>query len=51
MISTPSYPARRASSAQRAYAASVRSMPKRDSVRGRNGVIGERTADGATASG
>ena len=38
----------RASSAQRAKSAIVARMPRSDSARGLNGVIGERSADGAT---
>ncbi|MGY4649196.1 hypothetical protein ACVWWN_002992 [Mycobacterium sp. URHB0021] len=51
MISTPSYPASRASAAQRAKSSTVRFTPCDDSLRGRNGLIGALMADALTENG
>ncbi len=51
MISTPSYPASRASCAQRTKAAICRSMPRALSSRGANGEIGDWMREGATHKG
>ena len=51
MISTPSYPASRASDAQRTKARICRSIPRSLNARGVNGEIGDFKREGATASG
>ena len=51
MISTPSYPASRASTAQRTNPSISRATPRADSALGRNGVIGDFTADADTENG
>jgi hypothetical protein len=51
MISTPSYPALRASATDRANAVAVSSTPLVDSALGRNGVIGDFFADAAAPNG
>ena len=51
MISTPSYPALRASATERANAVAVSSTPLVESALGRNGVIGDFFADALTLNG
>ena len=51
MISTPSYPALRASATDRAKSSTVRSTPLVDSALGLNGVIGDFFADAPTLNG
>ena len=51
ITSTPSYPASRASVAQRTKARIWRSTPAALNARGVKGVMGERMREGATSSG
>jgi hypothetical protein len=51
MISTPSYPASRALTAQRTKARIWRSTPRADKAQGVNGEMGDFKREGATAKG
>ena len=51
MISMPSYPARRASRAARTHASMVRSTPRADRPRARNGLMGDLVVDAERAIG